>query len=87
MATRGRKTKHLGVWLTATVAAAVVVGYLYWAGRESWRLTGGTALGVHGWVAMSLGLIGTALLAGVLMWLAFYSARKGYDERAGGEDD
>jgi hypothetical protein len=31
-------------------------------------------------VMIVAGVLGTGLLTGVLMWLAFYSSRKGYDE-------
>lgn len=34
-----------------------------------------------GWAAMAAGTALTLLLAGGLMWLVFYSARKGYDDR------
>jgi len=45
-----------------------------------------TEMGTHGTIALSLG-IGLTLLLGVgLMALVFYSARKGYDERAADKD-
>lgn len=87
MARTGRKPRHLGLWLLAVIGIGGFVGYLYWAGREFLRTSGYSALGAHGWTAMILGLLGTAALAGVLMWLMFFSARKGFDDRAGGEDD
>jgi hypothetical protein len=31
-------------------------------------------------VALVAGAVGVGALTGVLMWLAFYSARKGYDD-------
>ncbi len=31
-------------------------------------------------IMIVVGVLGTGLLTGVLMWLAFYSSRKGYDE-------
>ena len=37
-------------------------------------------MSVHGWVAMGIAGLFTALLTGGLMWLAFYSARKGFDD-------
>ncbi|MES1197521.1 MAG: hypothetical protein ABUL55_02740 [Pseudomonadota bacterium] len=48
-----------------------------------WTFSGfdGSAMDIHGWVAMGLG-IGLSLIVGVgLMGLVFYSARKGYDDR------
>jgi hypothetical protein len=45
-----------------------------------------TDLGLHGGIALGLG-IGLTLLLGVcLMALVFFSARKGYDERAADKD-
>ena len=41
-----------------------------------------SAMSVHGWIALSLGTFLSLALGGGLMALAFYSARKGYDERA-----
>jgi hypothetical protein len=37
-----------------------------------------------GYVALALGILGTAALAGGLMALLFYSQRRGYDDAAGG---
>jgi hypothetical protein len=47
---------------------------------------GDTDLGLHGTIALALG-IGLTLLLGVgLMALVFYSARKGFDARAADKD-
>ncbi len=44
-------------------------------------------LGVHGWLALGLG-VGLSLLLGVgLMMLVFYSSRRGYDDAVGPEPD
>ena len=69
----------LGTLLLMVVLAAMVVfaGYGAWA---SWRLAGDAPMSVHGWIAMGLAGGGVALLTGAFMWLAFYSARKGYDD-------
>lgn len=55
----------------------------------AWTAIGGGALGVHGVVALSLGIVGTAALAWALMALAFKSSREGWDERSAdpGEPD
>ena len=44
---------------------------------------GDTSIGVHGYIALGLGAVATLVIGGGLMWLVFYSARRGYDERAG----
>ncbi len=48
-----------------------------------------SAMSVHGWIALSLGTFLSLAVGGGLMALVFYSARKGYDERADyrGDDD
>jgi len=42
---------------------------------------GGGDLPLHGWIALSLGVLGTVVLAWVLMGLAFKSSREGWDDR------
>ena len=49
----------------------------------SWNAIGDTPIGVHGYIALGLGVVATLAIGGGLMWLVFYSARHGYDERAG----
>lgn len=53
----------------------------------SWRLIGGGALSLHGWIALSIGIFGTIALAWGLMALAFRSDREGWDDRAGAASD
>jgi hypothetical protein len=52
-------------------------GWALYAMRDFGSWTGGsTAIAI----AIVIGAVGTGALTGVLMWLAFYSARKGYDD-------
>jgi hypothetical protein len=37
---------------------------------------------VHGYVAMAIGIFFSLLIGCGLMWLSFYSAREGFDDRA-----
>ena len=46
-----------------------------------WTAIGGGDLPLHGWIALSLGVLGTVVLAWVLMALAFKSDREGWDDR------
>jgi cation transporter-like permease len=48
---------------------------LYISGGFAW--TGGSKAIV---IALVAGAVGVGALTGVLMWLAFYSSRKGYDD-------
>jgi hypothetical protein len=68
----------------------VVVAVLGTAGIGlAWTAIGGGALPLHGWIALSLGVLGTVALTWGLMALAFRSDREGWDQRAdrtGGAD-
>ena len=46
-----------------------------------WKGIGGGDLPLHGWIALSLGVLGTVVLAWVLMGLAFKSSREGWDDQ------
>jgi hypothetical protein len=43
-----------------------------------------SGVGVHGWIAFTLGVVLTSALGVALMALVFHSDRSGQDERAGG---
>ena len=45
-----------------------------------------TDIGLHGSIALGLGVVLTLLLGIGLMALVFFSARRGYDERAADKD-
>jgi hypothetical protein len=47
-----------------------------------WREIGEVEIGAHGLIALGLGAVLTFLLGAGLMALMFFSARRGYDERA-----
>ena len=59
---------------------AVLFGFMGWAFYSTRSMgLGGAGSGAIA-VMIVAGVLGTGLLTGVLMWLAFYSSRKGYDE-------
>lgn len=60
------------------------LGFAIWGFVKAWSLGGDTHMGVHGWIAMGLAAVLTLALGGGLMWLAFYSSRRGYDDEQGG---
>ncbi len=60
--------------LAVTALAAALVGLVVWAGN--W---GGLR---HIWFFVLLGVSGVGITTGLFMWLAFFSARRGYDEPA-----
>lgn len=85
MASMTQFGRILFVALVATALAGVAV-YLAWAFKASWALGGTSELTVHGWIALALAGGLTAVVGGGLMALAFWSSRKGFDDRAGGSE-
>lgn len=50
----------------------------------AWLLSAWDAvqIGVHGWIALSLGVVLSLVVGGGLMALVFISSRRGYDDKA-----
>lgn len=70
-------------WLTIGGAAVLFVAALaavIWGLQASWKAAGDTQITIHGWIAVALAFGVTGLLGGGLMWLAFYSSRRGWDD-------
>jgi len=63
------------LWVIGVAALATV------AVRLAWTAIGGGPLGLHGLIALSLGVTGTVALTWALMALAFKSSREGWDDR------
>lgn len=63
--------------LIAAVVSATATGLI----SLFWKAIGGGDLPLHGWIALSLGVLGTVALAWGLMGLAFKSNREGWDDR------
>jgi hypothetical protein len=71
--------------MRGTLVLTVLLGLLllcaslaWWA----WRELGEVQIGMHGWIALGLGAVLTFALGAGLMALMFFSARRGYDDRA-----
>ena len=79
----GPKARIGLILLAAAVLSGLVIGLL----ALSWEALGGTPMTVHGWIALSIAVLGTALLSAGLMALAFHSHRSGHDAQVedGGE--
>jgi NADH:ubiquinone oxidoreductase subunit 5 (subunit L)/multisubunit Na+/H+ antiporter MnhA subunit len=63
----------------------VLLGLLILAaltGFWAWQQIGAVEIGMHGWIALGLGAVLTFAVGAGLMALMFFSARRGYDERA-----
>jgi hypothetical protein len=73
----GPRGRVMLVLLGAAVLAGLSVAAMGWG----WEAMGASPMTVHGWIALSIGAVGTALLAAGLMLLAFHSNRSGHDDR------
>jgi hypothetical protein len=73
------KRPALGVLLGSAFLLALAL-LAVWGLVATWNFAGEVKISLHGYIAMALGVGGTVLLAGGLIWLAYYSARKGYDQ-------
>ncbi len=74
------------IWLTIA-GFAVVAAFMAWVVSQSGGMGGSwTGGSPHIVAAMAIGVVGAGLLTGLLMWLAFFSARRGYDDRADSRD-
>jgi len=65
---------------TIIVALAAVLGLAVYAAVEIWTGLEGTEISTHGWIALSIGALVTFGLGAGLMFLVFYSNRRGYDD-------
>ena len=61
--------------------AGLIAAASTWAIAAFWVAIGGGPLSIHGWIAMTLGILGTIGLSWLLMSLAFRSDREGWDDR------
>ena len=77
--------------LLSVAAGLVLLALCVWGMLATWRsaelANPDSAMTVHGWAALIIAFVMVSLVGGGLMGLAFYSARKGYDDRVGGGED
>lgn len=72
--------------LPIAVAVIALLGILALAVMfmvSAWTRTN-AQISVHGWIALTLGVLFSLIFGCGLMALVFYSSRRGYDERAHG---
>lgn len=62
-----------------------ILGAILWGTWPAFAAYAGE-MSIHGWVALAAGTLLSLALGGGLMALSFYSARRGYDERAQWEE-
>lgn len=63
------------------VALAVLLGLAIYAATDAWTGLEGTTMSAHGWIALCTGVLVTFALGAGLMFLVFYSNRRGYDDQ------
>jgi hypothetical protein len=86
------RRKPFWLRLALSVAAGLVLLALcIWGMLATWRsaelANPASSMTVHGWAALIIAFVMVSAVGGGLMWLAFYSARKGYDDRIGGGEE
>lgn len=76
-----RLQSAMGRFIRNLAIAVVISGLSTAVIIACWRIIGGGELPLHGWIALSLGVLGTVGLAWLLMGLAFKSSREGWDDQ------
>jgi hypothetical protein len=66
--------------LLLTVVLTAMLAFTVWGFFAAWKLSGDARISANGYVALGLAAGVTLVLGGGLMWLAFYSSRKGWDD-------
>ena len=75
-------------WALTAAGLAGVAAFMAWVASRSGALGGSwTGGSPHILAAMVIAVVGAGGLAAGLMWLAFFSARRGYDDRASEWED
>lgn len=61
-----------------TMSLGAILAIVMFGALTGWD---GSAMSIHGWIALALGTIVSLALGAGLMALVFHSAHKGYDDR------
>jgi len=81
MKTARKTAMRTGIKTAITIAAlAVLLVVALLAGIYLWWSLGTVDIGLNGLIAMALGCLVSLALGGGLMFLVFYSNRRGYDD-------
>jgi hypothetical protein len=62
-----------------TVVMFAILGVAIYFAWGIWSRLAGVEMSAHGWTALILGIVVSIALGAGLMFLVFYSHRKGYD--------
>jgi hypothetical protein len=74
-----RKHASLAVLVACYAGLAAYAAWAFYAGS---KVGGGWSAVVHVWPYLLAGVLTVAAVTGLFVWLAFYSEKRGYDERA-----
>jgi len=77
---RSRRFSFRNLIVLAAVAAVSTVSIIYFL-QQAADITGPVDITVHGWIALSIGVLFSLVIGIGLMALVFFSSRHGYDER------
>lgn len=79
----GRKSALLsGGAIAVVVALFAILAASLWLAARTWIATAGAPMNIHGYIAMTLGVVFSLVVGCGLMALVFYSSRYGYDEES-----
>lgn len=78
--------RNAPVLIVTALGLAAFAVFAAWAFREAGDMGQGWSGLTHIWPYVAGGVIVVAALTGGLMWLAFFSARRGYDDRQKPDD-
>jgi MFS family permease len=77
--------------LLSLMGLGAVLGAVIWGLIAAWNGAGEanpeSHLTAHGWAALIIAFVMVIIVGGGLMWLAFYSSRKGYDDRVSNREE
>jgi hypothetical protein len=73
--------KHAALIAIIVLSVAGFAAFIVWAFVAAGRMGGGWESLRPVWPYVAGGAVAVGLLAGGLMWLAFFSSRHGYDDR------
>jgi hypothetical protein len=71
----------IGQAIVLVILFAMLLFAVVWASM-AWSSADGVEMSIHGWIALSLGVVFSLVIGCGLMVLMFYSSRSGYDETA-----
>ena len=79
--TGNTKALTKGTWFLFAVLAVMLLAAIlgFWMALSHGNFP---KISIHGWIAMGIGTVFSLLIGCGLMWLSFYSARQGFDDRA-----